>query len=420
VTRPGGRLLTPRLDVFDPVIASDPYPVYARLRAEGALCRAGPATVAITRHSEATALLRDHRLGHGRPENMRPAMMVGGLGTADDVLGRVLSAARPDPYLAHLVSAQDPPEHTRVRRLLAKALGHGVWSRLEQVARSEFTGLLDVALDRGRADMVRDVALPLQTRVAGELLGVPETDRAEVARHAAELGRVIILIPFAGAAHDSGEREARWLRDYVSDLLRRRRTRPGGDLLSRLAAVRTGDTRLSDDEIVDNAVFLFFAGFETSVHLLAGGVAALLAFPGEFARLRADPGLAALAVEEFLRYDAPLQWVSRTTKDVVDVGPTRLKPGRFVLILLGSANRDERTFAAPDRLDIARHPNPHLSLGGGAHHCLGAVLARAQGTAVFGQLARRCAAIESAGGPRRRPHPNVRGYLELPVALRAA
>ena len=414
------RGISPRLDVFDHAVASDPYPVYARLRAAGALCRAGPATLAVTRHAETASLLRDHRLGHGLPDMRRPAVMVGGLGTADEVMGRVLTKARPNGELAHLVSGQDPPGHTRLRHLLKKALGPALRARIGEVVRAESARLLEIVLQRNSADVVGDVAFPLQTRVVGELLGVPASERDEIARQAAELGRTIILIPFTPPGGSNGEPEARRLRDYVADLLRSRRAKPGDDLLSRLATTTIGDDRLSDDEIVDNAVFLFFAGFETSIHLLAGGVAALMRFPGQFARLRAEPGLAVTAVEEFLRYDAPLQWISRTTNDVVQVGTARVRPGRFLLLLLASANRDERAFADPDLLDIGRHPNPHLSLGGGAHHCLGAALARTQGIAVFSLLARCCTDVEPAGPARRRPHPNVRGYLELPVALRPA
>ncbi len=396
--------LTPRFDVFDPALLDDPYPTYAEVRRRSAVCRAGPATFAVTRYAEVAALLRDPRLGHRLPGR-------------DALVARLPDSTRLNGELSRIVSGLDPPEHGRVRRLLAKAVSPSVVSQARAPMVAAVDRILAAAVDRGRVDAVTDVALPLQTAVACDLLGVPLPDRETVSEQAMRLGRAIILVPFVTPERGNGETEARWLRGYVRGLVAARRRAPGDDLISRLVAARHGEERLTEDELVDNAVFLFFAGFESSVHLVAGGCVALAGAPEQFDRLRADPALAPLAVEEILRYDAPLQWISRMTAEPVTAGDHQIKAGRVVLLLLGSANRDERQFTDPDRLDIGRHPNPHLAFGGGVHHCLGLNLARALGGIVFSRLPASCRGIAMAGPVVRRRHPNLRGYASAPIVL---
>jgi cytochrome P450 len=398
--------LPPRLHPLDPVLLDNPYPTYARLRRASALCRGGPATWAVMRYAEVAALLRDPRVGHEFPDEFqRPFTQVGG---------------QPNLELPRIVSALEPPQHTRIRNLISKALSPAVIRRMSGRIRQRADQLLDVALDRGEMDAFADLALPLQVSVACELVGVPERDRAAVSRHAMDLGRALILIPFVSEVRGNGEAEARWLREYVTRLVAERERRPRTDLVSRLLTVRRDGDRLTADEIVDNVVFLFFAGFETSIHLVANGCAALLRFPDQLARLRADRSLIPSAVEEILRYDAPIQWIARMTAAPVDIGGRTVKRGRVLLLVLASANHDDRRFAHPEQLDVARQPNPHLSFGGGIHHCLGVVLARTQGAIVFDRLLERCAALEAAGPPVLRAHPNLRGYSRVPVMVRAA
>ena len=237
------------------------------------------------------------------------------------------------------------------------------------------------------------------------------------------LGRA--FIPFVAAAPDpAGDRAdddaVSWLRAAVAELLAERRHRPGEDGLSRMLRVEHNGSRLTESELIDNAIFLFFAGFETSMYLVCLAAELLSRHPGQYARLRADRSLIPTAVEEFLRFDAPIQWMARIALAPLRVGTATIRPGRVVLLLLGSANRDERRFTTPDRLDVGRRPNPHLSFGGGIHRCLGVQLARAQAAIVLERLVRRCAAIATAGPPVRRPHPNLRGYAGVPVRLCAA
>ncbi|WP_199434065.1 cytochrome P450 [Qaidamihabitans albus] len=409
-TLPGVEMVTsglpPKFDALDPELLIDPYPLYRRLRDESPLCRGGPATWAVTRYADVAALLRDPRVGHAFPEE---------LGRPDRLLG-----TRPNFELPTVVSAIEPPAHTRIRAALSQALTPPVVRGMTALIERTVDELLDTALQRGEFDAVTELAFPLQVAMTCTLVGVPEEDRAEVTRHGVALGRSLILFPFVSPELGDGVPEARWLRDYVAGLVAQRRRRPEDDLVSTLVttAGRTGE--LSTDEIVDNVVFLFFAGFETSIHLLASGLSALLSFPDQLARLRADPSLMTTAVEELARYDAPIQWIVRVTSEPVEAAGRTVRAGRMLLLLLASANRDDRQFADPDRVDIGRRPNGQLSFGSGIHRCMGLHLGRAQAAASLRGLLRRCAELEAAGPPVVRPHPNLRGYAAVPVAVRAA
>jgi cytochrome P450 len=411
--------LPPRFDIFAPAVLEDPYPAYALLRRAGAVCRAGPATWVVTRYAEVSAFLHDPRLGHRVPEPLRSRALAAS-SSSDDLLSRALVRAQPNAAMRHVVSGLDPPDLPRVRQLVRTAISQEMIASATARASAHLDQLLDLVEESGRCDVVADIALPLHVQVASGLVAIPEADRPEVSRKAMALGRAIILIPFVTEARGNGEAEAFWLRDYMRELLAERKRLPGDDVVSRLLSVRHGELRLTDDEVVDNAVFLLFAGLETSVHLIASGCAALLDFPDEFVRLQADPSLAYRAVEEILRYDAPLQWVSRMTSAPVEVDGHTIKPGRIMLLLLASANRDEGHFVDPDRLNIGRYPNRHMSFGGGSHHCLGVSLARALGALMFQRLVRRFGRMQLVSTPVRRYHPNVRSFERLEVELTRA
>ncbi len=396
--------LPPRFDPIAPVLLDDPYPTYARLRDAAALVRAGPGTWAVTRHADVSGLLRDRRLGHQFPDDTLPAFAVAG--------------GLPDTSLRQIIAGLEPPAHTRVRRIMAQAFNPTVMAGVRERIVRFVDAVMDSALACGEFDALTDLAFPLQTEVACDLIGAPETDRLTVVTKAMEVGRIFILVPFAAQGGPGAQGEAvDWLRGFVQDLLTERRKSPGDDLLSRMATSGHPGMRLSDDEIVDNVVFLFFAGFETSIHLIASGCAALLAHPDQWARLSAAPSMAPRLVEETLRYDAPIQWIARLASEPITVGGRTVRAGRAVLLLLASANRDGRRFSRPDRFDIGRSPNPHLSFGAGVHTCLGSVLARTQGAVTFERLARRLATVTPAGPVVRRLHPNLRGYCSVPVAV---
>jgi len=396
-----GTTLPARFDAADPVVVDNPYPTYAALREAGPLCRMGPASFGVTRHADVAALLRDPRLGSEFPEAYH--RMSAGDGPAAAFFHRI-------------ILYRDPPDHTRLRRLMSRAFSPGLVRGLRDHIRDLVDELLDPAAASGRLDAVDDLAFPLPVLVICELMGIPRADRSEVRPHALNLSKAFAaMVPEADRG--DADRSVVWLRDYLTGLLAERRGEPGRDLLSLLLTAREGDERLTDEEIVDNAVFSFFAGFETTANLLAGGCAALLDHPGELARLRAAPELIPAAVEEFLRYDAPIQGTARMVLQPVEVGGRTVRPGRVLVLLLGSANRDERAFADPDRLDIGRDPNPHVSFGGGVHHCMGAALARVEAEVAFRRLLERFPTIEAAGPATRRTGTTFRAHESVPMRV---
>jgi cytochrome P450 len=217
----------------------------------------------------------------------------------------------------------------------------------------------------------------------------------------------------------AADRAVVWLRQYVSQLLEERLREDRDDVLSRLARAHES-TDVSAADVVDNVAFLLFAGFETTAHQIGNAVAALLTNPDELARLRGQPGLLPRCVEEALRYDPPIQGVARVVREPIVLGDHSVKPGRVVVLLLGSANRDEQRFEDPDGFHADRAPNPHVSFGGGGHYCLGALLARLELTAALDGFLRRTAAIDLAAAPVREHGTRFRCYASTPVAVRPA
>lgn len=394
-------VLPPLFDALDPEVVADPYPTYARLRAAGPICRGRAGTWVVTRHAEVAALLRDRRLGSEFPIDYH-RLSVGDGATAE--------------FMSSIILYRDPPDHARLRRLIGQAFTAQLVRGLQKRIAALVDGLLDTAAQRGGLDAIGDLALPLPVMVVCELMGIPAADHDLVRPLALGLGRAFAaLVPEdarGGADAAVGE-----LRAYLGALLDERRRRPADDLLSRMLAAEEGDDRLTHAEIVDNAVFAFFAGFETTTNLIGNGLAALLAHPGELARMRAEPGLVTPAVDEFLRYDAPIQGVARMVLSPVEVGQRTVRAGRVLILLMGSANRDERVFADPDRLVVDRSPNRHLSFGGGIHYCLGATLSRLEARTAFSRLLAWFSSLEPAGEPVRQDDTSFRAYARLPIAV---
>ena len=396
MVRHAGDVATPQLLEFDLMALSavdDPYPMYAEARAGGPLAKGTvPGSWAVTTHAEVSALLRDQRLGHRFPRDY--IEFITGMGAAADL--------QQDFLLNH-----DPPEHTRLRALMSRAFKGLVVRKLRDHITELVDELLDRALDRRTSDVIDDLAYPLPVQVICQLLNIDDIDRDRVRVRANAL-----VSPDQKAQTESAD----WLRDYMGGVLREREPDPDGDLLQRMLAAEDGEDAFTHHEIVANAVLLFFAGFETTTNLIGNGCAALLAHPDQKERLFNDPSMAAVAVEEFLRYDAPVPFVNRLTLEPVEIAGHTIKPQRWVVLLLASANRDEKVFEEAAQLDISRKPNPHVGFGGGIHHCLGAMLARLEGEIAFNRLAERARTFEPAGDPQRRVS-GVRSLANLPVSI---
>ncbi|MGM1058181.1 cytochrome P450 [Saccharothrix sp. Mg75] len=395
--------VTVTFDQHDPAFIADPYPVFAALRARGEVHRHEGMGIAVAvSHAASSAVLR-HRS-----------------------LGRVWSDATPLERfgafnLLHRNSLleNEPPTHTRLRRLVAAAFGRGHVERLRpwiaDLADRRVDGLVAEVRDAGSADLLAHVASPLPVEVIAELLGVPTADRP-------------LLQPWSNAIvkmyeyglpeekRDAAELAAAEFVAYLRDLVAHRRANPGDDLVSDLVAVTDADgAKLTEDELVATAVLLLMAGHEATVNVIGNGVRALLEHPSEWRRLLASPDLLPTAVEELIRYDSPLQLFERTATEAVTIAGHTVEPGGKIAALLGAAARDPLVFTDPDVLDIGRNPNPHLGFGMGIHYCLGAPLARIEVQAALSSLTRKLPDAALAAPPRQRAEFVMRGVHELPL-----
>ena len=371
----------------------DPYPRYDRLRAIAPLIRAEDGALVVTRYADCATVVRDGRLGHMPPD------MLAFVGLPDWAEHPALRQ-----FFTSML-AQNPPDHTRLRRLVSSTFTARRVQSLRPAIEAMVAGLLDGLA--GDTDFVERFAFPLPVNVIGELLGVPPADQAQFQTLVRDWSQVLdVITPEVLARADPA---ATVIRDYLAGLAAERRAAPRDDLISALVAAEAGGDRLTEDELLTMAALLFGAGFETTTNLLANGLVALDRNPGQ---AFGDP---AVAVEELLRYDSPVQIVSRVAYEDVELGGTTVAAGERVVAYLGAGNRDPERFADPHRLDLARADNAPLSFGGGIHYCLGAPLARLEAQIAFPALLRRFPGLE-IGTPVRRDSLTLRGYLSLPVS----
>ncbi|MEU4624583.1 cytochrome P450 [Actinoplanes sp. NPDC023801] len=382
------------IDFSDPAFVADPYPGLAGLRESTPLSFHAPSGRWLAAsHAAADAVLRDRRLGRfWRDEE--PADMF-------------------EPFnLLHRnqMMENEPPVHTRLRSLVAKAFARGHVDRLRAAVAAEASRLLTVAGDE--FDLLAELAEPLAVTVIAELLGVPAADRHRLRPWSAAMVRMYEMdrTPEVEAEALAACRE---FAGYLGELAASRAAKPRDDLISHLVTVRENSDRLSGDELVASAILLLNAGHEASVNGLGNGVVALLRHPDEVLRLRADRALLPAAVEEMLRFDSPSQLFVRTAAADVEVAGVTVPAGAEVAALLGAANRDPAVFAEPDRFDAGRVPNPHLSFGAGLHFCLGAPLARIELRAALAALLEHAPRLELAADPVRSPGFVLRGYASV-------
>lgn len=388
-------------DLTVKALIADPYAGYAALRATTPVHRmTGPDGLPVwlvTRYADVRQALADPRLS---------------LDKAHATPGNYLGFKLPPALDANLLN-MDPPDHTRIRRLVSQAFTPrriaALRGPIEQVAEK----LLDAMAPLGRADLLAAYAGPLPITVICDLLGVPEGDR-----HDFRAWTDTLITPDPNHPEEAKAAVGAMLR-FFTGLIARKRTEPADDLLSDLIAVRDEGDRLSEDELTSLAFLILFAGYENTVHLIANAVLALLTHPEQLAAARAEPELIAGAFEEFARFDGPAPLsIRRFPREDVTIGGVTVPAGETVLLAIASANRDPDQFTDPDRLDLRRRENGHLSLGHGIHYCLGAPLARMETELALTALLRRfpdLALDVPVEQLRHRPALRARGLLELPV-----
>ncbi|MET9324860.1 cytochrome P450 [Streptomyces sp. NPDC003038] len=384
----------------DPHFLRDPYPTYAAMRSRCPVQSVpsgsgGHTSYMVTGYAEAREALGDARLSKDT------AAFFAGKG----------SLRRLHPAVAHHMLASDPPQHTRLRKMVTKAFTTGAVAELRPFIGRVTDELLDQWPVGEQFDFMAGLAVPLPVIVICELLGVPQGDRPDVQRWSAEL--------FAAGKPDVIDAASHSMADYITALVAAKRLNPGASLLDRLISARDGDDRLSEEELVSLAVLLLVAGHETTTNLLGNAALALLQHPAELNRLRKNPDDVPAVLDELLRFDSPVSTATfRFTTEAVTLGGTDIPAGVPVLVALGAANRDPERFPSPDLLDLDRDAAGHLSFGHGIHRCVGAPLAKAEAEIALRTVLRRFPGIRLAAPPDRldwRHTRLVRGLAALPV-----
>jgi cytochrome P450 len=383
----------------------DPYPWYAALRRSSPVHPIGPGAWLLTRYIDVDAAYRSAALSSDKQREFGPKF---GLGT---------------PLYEHHTTSlvfNDPPLHTRVRRLLMGALNQRAIARMEAGVAALVDGLLDRLMDEPAPDLVEHFAAQIPVEVIGNLLAVPHAQRAPLRGWSLAILSALEPAP----SPETLARGNAAVRDFLAlleELVAERRLKPGDaqfDVLTRLIQGEVGGEKLTPVELLHNCIFLLNAGHETTTNLIGNGMHALLTQREQWQRLVAEPALLHTAVEELLRYESPLQLNNRLTTAPITFGDTTIDAGQFITLGIGAANRDPAQFPDPDRLDITRRPNLHLAFGHGMHACAGMNVARLEARIAIGALAARFPALELRGAPERDRRVRFRGFRSLPVSLR--
>ena len=400
----------PVFDPFAPGFTDDPYPQYEALRSGAPAGRHPLGFFLLTRYEDVSGLLRASMSVEDRNITDRQLL---------ELRAQVYGEEAPRRGGISMLD-RDPPDHTRLRRLVSKAFT----PRAVEALRPRITGLVDEMLDaaerQGRVDLVDALAFPLPFAVIAEMLGTPPADHERIRQLSGTVVRSLEPVndPDTAAAITAADAE---LTQIAAEMIAWKRANPAGDLLTALINAEDDGDVLDDDELIAQTLLLYIAGHETTVNLIAGGTLALLRHPDQAARLRSDPALIGNAVEELLRYDSPVQATRRITLEPATLSGVQIPAGAFVMALLGSANRDESYWgpaAAELRLD-RENARQHVSFGAGPHHCLGASLARLEASIALAQLTGRFPGLALDGEVTWNGRINLRGPARLPVSLGA-
>ncbi|MFD9454162.1 cytochrome P450 [Streptomyces sp. NPDC059985] len=391
--------LRPYFDPFDPALHTDPYSRYAAAREAAALCAGPYGLTVVTRHADVSQALRDNRLGHG-------------------------PLTAPNRLFSFL--GMDPPHHEPLRRLAARFFGPAAVAAQTLRITAAVDDLLDHALRKQQVDLLTDFAYPLSLRVVCGLFALPEEDQPWIREQTPPIARLLDP-PDALTDHDvaAAHSAAGGFVAYLHRKINERRRHLGPDALSALITEADQGAGFSRRDLLPMCALLLMAGYETTANVIANGALALLSHPDQLATVRnrvSGGQLDSAAMNELLRYDSSIQITFRTVQRPVVIAGTPLRQGDPVALLIGSANHDPRVFVRPDRLDVDRAHNPHLSFGAGIHYCLGAPLARLEASLALGRLLSRTRRIEPSPGAIRHKNTTatVRGVESLPVVLTPA
>jgi cytochrome P450 len=392
--------------LLDPEVLANPYPLYHRLRSEDPVYwDAFLHAWVVTRYADVVTVFDRFSADRTPTPEQLTAMGMAALSPIAQVMVRQML------FL-------DPPAHTRVRSLAARAFTPRRVERLRAHIQEIVEDLLDGVAAAGSMDIIADLAYPLPAIVTAEMLGVPPTDRDQLKAWSEDFAEVL------GNFQHNPDRISRLLRSlddmtaYFRAAVRRDQDHPIEGLIHALATVEVEGDRLSEDEVIANTIVTMVGGQETTTNLIGNGVLTLLRNPDQLDKLRNDPSLTPSAVEELLRYESPSQHTARLAPEDIQLGGTLIRKRQAVIAVMGAANRDPARFPDPDRFDICRLDNRHVAFGWAAHFCFGAPLARIEGQIAFGTLLRRFPNLRLRPGPLTwRPNLGLRGLTSLPVTL---
>lgn len=391
-------------DPSNPEYRESPAPFLRRLREIAPVSLTPLGSWRLARYDDCVRLLKEVRSG------VRFADGTPAIGARSSV------AAGPGEFMLQ----QDRPTHTRLRRLVSKAFTPRAVEGLRARVRENVRSLLDGSLQQDEIDVIAALALPVPSTVICEMMGVPLADRPRFTEWTGDATHLLVAEFAPEDVVQRGLAAAGQLAAYFQELIAERRASPGEDMLSHLIRAEEEGDRLTPSELLTQSIGLLIAGFETTIGLIANGVYQLLRHPDELARLRRDPGLIATAVDECLRFDGPIGATLRILHEDAEFSGVRIQKDSRVLALLDSANRDPEKFPEPERFDVGRTPNEHLSFGGGVHHCLGAHLARMEAQEAIGALVVRTSRLELREARREWGRSLFRVPAHLRVGVKAA
>ncbi|MFF5453208.1 cytochrome P450 [Streptomyces sp. NPDC012950] len=402
----------PAPELFTWEFATDPYPAYAWLREHAPVHRttlpSGVEAWLVTRYADARQALADQRLSKNPAHHDESPHAKGKTG---------IPGERKAELMTHLLNI-DPPDHTRLRRLVSKAFTPRRVAEFAPRVQELTDRLIDGFAEKGSADLIHEFAFPLPIYAICDLLGVPEEDQDDFRDWAG------MMIRHGGGPRGGVARSVKKMRGYLAELIHRKREAPGDDLISGLIKASDHGEHLTENEAAAMAFILLFAGFETTVNLIGNGLYALLRNPVQRGLLQdslaaGETGLLETGIEELLRYDGPVEMATwRYATRALTIGGQEIPAGDPVLVVLAAADRDPERFDGPDVLDLARRDNQHLGYGHGIHYCLGAPLARLEGQAALATLLTRLPDLRLAADPaelRWRGGLIMRGLRTLPV-----
>jgi cytochrome P450 len=357
----------------DPALRDDPFPTYNRIREQHPVHATPLGYYRVMRHADVHHVLKDLKVG---------------VRTTDGVLPGVDESKMPRRFML----MQDPPNHTRLRRLVSRAFTPPAIERLRPHATELVDSMLDAALARGdgELDVIADLARPLPSTIICEMLGVPLSDRPKFTDWTAQVTHLLALQTLSDGMRQVASQAAIGLAQYMGKLIEERRKQPGEDMVSVLIRAEEDGDKLSPEELLTQSIGLLVAGFETTIGLIGNGVRQLLLHPDQLRKLQARPELITSAVEECLRFDGPIPATRRVLHQDATLSGVSIPKNTELLLCIASAHRDPAVYSEPDRFDIERGQASHLAFGGGIHFCLGAHLARLETQIAIGRLVRRC------------------------------